>query len=46
MPGAKHQAVVNSIELAILFHFIYIELLNLKNKTSFTGEERSFLFSH
>ena len=44
MPDAKHQTVVNSIELTILFSFIYIQLLNLKNNTEvLKGEVSSFL---
>ena len=43
MPGAKHQTVVNSIELAIPFNFIYTQLLSLKNKTEvLKGEQSSF----
>ena len=44
MPGTKRQTVVNSIELTFLFNFIYIQLLNSKNKTEvLKGEESSFL---
>ena len=42
MPGAKHQTVVNSIELIFLFKFIYTQLLNFKEQDRSFKEEENF----
>ena len=46
MAGAKHQTVVNYIELTIIFNFIYIQLKFKEQDRSFKIRRKLFSFVH